>query len=107
MSMLGAIGFKNKDGHTYEFKIYPMDAKFKPGHGGVYVITRRHDDAKKHHSHHIIFVGETADMAEEMADHPDKALFESEDANCCCVHATQDPAARQMIARELKAKYIS
>ena len=106
MSMHGAIGFKNNDGHTYEFKIYPMDAKFKPEHGGVYVITRRGDDDKKHHSHHIISVGETADMAADMADHPSKDLFDSENANCCCVHATQDAAARATIAGELQAKYI-
>jgi hypothetical protein len=107
MSMHGAIGFKNNNGRTYEFKIYPMDAHFKPEHGGVYVITKCHDDAQKHHCHHVVFVGKTGDLAAEMADHPSKALFESENANCCCVHATQDAAARDTIAGELQAKYLS
>ena len=107
MSMLGTIGFKNHDGHTYDFKIYPMDAAFKPGHGGVYIITCRHDEPKHHHGHHIIFVGETDDMAVAMSEHPEKVKFAEENANCCCVHATQDAEARELIAGELQSKYLS
>lgn len=106
MTLLGTIGFKNDAGCTYDFKIYPMNATFKPDHGCVYIITRRHDEAKHHHGHHVIFVGETDDMAAEMADHPNKSLFEAENANCCCVHGTQDAAARRQIAEELSAKYL-
>ena len=106
MSIHGTISFKNHDGLTYDFKIYPLDAAFKPEHGAVYIITARHDEAKHHHGHHIVFIGEAADMAVEMADHPSKSLFEAEKANCCCVHAMQDAASRKLIAEELSAKYL-
>jgi len=104
---MGTIAFKNDQGHVFDFKIYPMDAVFKEGHGGVYIITKRHDEPKHHHGHHIIYIGESDDMAMVMSDHPEKELFDREGANCCCVHATQDPEARQRIASELQAKYMS
>ena len=106
MSKLGTIAFKSEKGHIYEFRIYPIDAAFKPGHGCVYVITRRHDEPKHHHGHHIIYIGETDDMATELGDHPEQAKFEQEQANCCCVHTTEDAEARKRIAAELKAKYL-
>ncbi len=107
MSKLGTIAFKNQDGHTYDFSIFQMDAEFKPGHGGVYIITGRHDDEKHHHGHRVIFIGETDDMSVLMADHPSKQEFEAQNANCCCVHATQDAAARSRIAQELTQKYLT
>lgn len=107
MSMLGTVTFRNDQGHLFDFKIYPMDASFKPGHGAVYVITRRNDGDKGHHGHHIVYIGETDDMATALASHPEQSLFEAEQANCCCVHATQDSAARTRIAGELQAKYLS
>ncbi len=107
MTTLGTIEFKNDEGHSFDFRIYPMDAQYKPGHGGVYVITRRHDEPKHHHGHHIIFIGETDDMATLLDEHPEKARFDAEGANCCCVHATQDAEARKRIAGELASKYLS
>ena len=107
MSMLGTIAFKNDQGHVFDFKIFAMDAAFKPGHGGVYIISRRHDEPKHHHGHHVIYIGETDDMASALTDHPEAGKFVAENANCCCVHATQDETARKRIAGELQAKYLS
>jgi len=107
MSTLGTIEFKNDEGHSYDFRIFPMDAVFKQGHGGVYIVTRRHDEPKHHHGHHIIFIGETDDLATALGDHPEQAMFEQEGANCFCVHATQDADARARIASELQAKYLN
>ncbi len=107
MSKLGTIGFKNNDGHSYDFSIYTMDAALKPGHGGGYIITSRHDDDKTHHGHHIIMIGESDDMSVLMAAYPNQAEFDAERANCCCVHATQDQAARTRIVGELTERYLN
>ena len=108
MTKLGAIAFKNQQNHRYDFSIYPMDAEFKPGHGGVYIITCRHDDQDAHHhGHKIIHIGQTADMAVALCDHPDLPDFEEAGANCCCVHATQDEAARKRIVAELTERYLN
>ncbi|OVE75489.1 hypothetical protein BVX97_04430 [bacterium E08(2017)] len=107
MSKLGTLAFKNNEGHTYDFAIFQMDSEFKPGHGGVYIITSRHDDDHHHHGHKVICIGETDDMSTVLQDHPMQAEFETQNANCCCVHATQDAAARERIAGELIEKYLN
>lgn len=106
MTALGSIGFRNAHGHPYEFSIYPMDASFKPGQGGVYVITARNDGEGHHHGHKVLFVGETSDFSQAMASHAQAATFEGLNANCCCIHPVQDEASRKHIASELSAKYI-
>ena len=102
---LGAIAFEGTSGTHHEFNIYPVTSKFKPGFGGVYFITARKETEHHHHSHHKIYVGETDDLAGLYENHPMKEAFDSEGANCICVHATRDAAARKRICRELAEKY--
>lgn len=106
MTALGSIGFRNAQGHSYEFHIYPMNAAFKPGQGGVYVVTSRNDGEGHHHGHRILFVGETADFAQALAEHEKSGTFEGLNANCCCIHHVQEEKSRKHIAAELTAKYM-
>lgn len=107
MSKLGTIAFKNQDGHTYDFSIFTMSTEFKPGHGGVYIITSRHDDEQRHHGHHIIAIGEADDMSTAIAEYVAQPEFAAQNANCCCVHAAQDKTARERIVQELTLKYLT
>jgi hypothetical protein len=105
MSKMGAITFVGNSGNRYEFTLYPLDARFKAGYGGVYFVTSRHDQEHAHHSHHNIFGGETDDLSSVLSDHPKQALFETEQANCVAVHATRNAPARARILAELVEKY--
>ena len=105
MSKLGTTAFRGTAGHKYEFSIFSLDAHFKAGHGGVYVVTRRKDEPHSHHSIHVIFIGETSDFSTDLADHPNQADFEKEEANSICIHPTQEPKARERICRELREHY--
>lgn len=101
MSKLGTAAFKGASGHTFEFGIYPMDAKMKAGHGGVYVVTARREDEHGHHKHHKIFIGQTDDLSTVLQGHPKASVFDTEGANCICIHPTQDDKARTHIIDEL------
>jgi hypothetical protein len=103
MTKLGTAAFKGASGHKFEFGIYPLGSKMKTGHGGVYVITSRRVEEQGHHKHHKIFVGETEDLSSVLANHPQQSSFETQGANCICIHATQDGKARSRIVQDLKA----
>ncbi len=105
MQKLGTISFLGKSGHHYNFAAYPLGVKLKKGFGGVYFITARSDDGGSHHSHHKVYLGETGDLSELSEDHPKQSAFEAEGANCICIHATKDPAARERILADLLAHY--
>lgn len=105
MSKLGAITFKGESGRRYEFGMYPLGTKFKDGHGGVYFLTNRHVKGDGAHGHTRIYVGETDDLSTAIMDHEQAALFAEYEANCVCVHATQDASVRGHMVEDLVSKY--
>ncbi len=105
MSKLGVITFKGESGRRYEFGMYPFGTKFKEKHGGVYFLTNRHDKADGAHGHTRIFVGETDDLANVFADHEQTDAFAEHDANCVCVHPTQDAHVRRNMVDDLIRRY--
>jgi hypothetical protein len=98
---LGATSLKGATGKRYEFAVYAWDTKLKPGHGGVYMVTRRHATSKGGHEHHIIYMDAADDLHAEIPEHPLRSQFEAEQANCLCVHASQSESARNQILEDL------
>ena len=105
MSKLGMIAFKGESGRRYEFWMYPMGTKFKGGHGGVYFLTNRHDKGEGAHGHTRIYVGETDDLSSAFVDHMQCDVFAESDANCVCVHPTQDGHVRRDMVEDLIKSY--
>lgn len=107
MRKLGTIACQGKSGHRFEFSVFPWETKFKKGFGGVYFVTRRHEEGgPAKHSHNKIFIGEAQDFAQEFSNHPRWVEFrETHGANCICVYSTHDEHARTRISEDLVAGY--
>ena len=97
--------FQGQSGKRYEFVLHPWDAKFKSGHGGVYVLTNRHQKPDGAFGHARVFVGESADLSTAIQAHPALPQFTQQGANCVCVHASQDADERASVVRDLVEHY--
>lgn len=107
MSKLGTAAFVGKSGDRYEFSIYPIDVKMKEGLGGVYVVTARKEESATHHNHHKIFIGSTEDFSSIFEGHEKQAGFDSEGANCICVHPVHEEHLRKRILDDLLENYTT
>ena len=100
MNKLGTIKFSGKSGERYAFTAYPLETVFDEAFSGVYVVTRRKEGkAKKGFVHKRLCTGQSDDLRQSLASV--EPSFSSRGANCICVHAENDQAARRKIELDL------
>jgi hypothetical protein len=100
MNKLGTIKFSGKSGERYAFTAYSLETVFDEAFSGVYVVTRRKEGkSKKGFVHKRICTGQSDDLRQSLASV--EPSFSSRGANCICVHAENDQAARQKIELDL------
>ena len=100
MNKLGTIKFSGKSGARYAFVAYSLETLFDEALGGVYVATRRKEGkSKKGFVHKRICTGQSDDLRQSMASI--EPSFSERGANCICIHAENDQAARQKIEQDL------
>lgn len=106
MNKLGTIKFSGKSGVRYAFTAYSLETLFDVAFSGVYVATRRKEGkAKKGFVHKRICMGQSGDLRQSLAGVDPS--FSSRGANCICVHAEDDQAARQQIELDLTREPIA
>ncbi len=100
MNKLGTIKFSGKSGERYPFVAYSLETVFDKAFSGVYVATRRKEGkSKKGFVHKRICTGQSDDLRQSLASV--EPSFSERGANCICVHAENDQAARQKIEQDL------
>jgi hypothetical protein len=85
--------FSGQSGEKYQFFVYPLNESFKSV-GAVYAVSRRYRDKKGGYSYHIVYLGETSDLATRLQHHRDSDCFARHHANCVCTHLDSDQDSR-------------
>ncbi len=105
MAKYGTVSFTAGAETSYQFTAYSRDSEFNDV-GAVYFITKRAvNSTRDGHSHSSIYVGETGNLSDRLANHHQTACFDQLGANCVCVHAESDDKKRLAIEVDLLENY--
>ncbi len=98
------VTFSGKSGEKYRFQVWSLDTKFKPL-PAVYMVTRRAQEGGTYNraSHEIIYIGQTANLADPFATEAQFTCFHKHGANCICVLPVSDEARRIASEEDLAA----
>lgn len=100
----GDLVLSGRSGQKYCFHTWSFSTRFRDL-GAVFFVTKRHFTNGTYHraSHEMIYIGQTASLAEAMANPAQLAAFEKHGANCIGVRAAADAADRRNIVEDLMA----
>jgi hypothetical protein len=87
---------------AYDFDIFPIAADFHPI-AAVYVVTRRTGRGGAQ-EHEVLYVGETANLQEALANHPKAECVSRHKAELVGVHRQEDQTSRQETVADLVAE---
>ena len=87
---------------AYDFDVFPIDADFHPI-AAVYVVTRRTGRGGAQ-AHEVLYVGETAKLQAQFADHPKAECFTRHKADCVGMHRQEDADSRRKTVEDLVAE---
>ena len=87
---------------AYDFDMFPIAADFHPI-AAVYVVTRRTGRGGAQ-EHEVLYVGETVDLHEALANHPQAECFARHKAEFVGVHRQEDEASRRDTVEDLAAE---
>jgi len=104
MTKFGTVKFEGKSGTSYEFTAYERGSSFNKI-GAVYFVTKRTKSQSGSFSHTRIYVGETGNLSERMAQHHRKDCFDQHGANCICVYPESDDMVRLAIEKDIMENY--
>jgi len=98
------ITFSGKSGVRYRFQVWSLDTRFKPL-AAVYVVTKRAqlNITYNRASHDIVYIGQTASLADPFATESQFDCFRKHGANCVCIHLAEDEARRLAAEEDLLA----
>jgi hypothetical protein len=98
------ITFSGKSGEKYRFQVWSLDTRFKPL-PAVFMVTRRaqNDGTYNRASHEIIYIGETANLADPFATESQFECFRKHGGNCICILQVEDEARRRHSEEDLSA----
>jgi hypothetical protein len=91
---------KGKSGETHSFEIFDLNTTFNKV-GGVYIFTRRYQDADNKFSHEVIYCGITEDLSSRFDNHHKASDIKKKNANCLCVLAANSEKERAMIEKDI------
>jgi hypothetical protein len=98
------VNFTGKSGQRYCFQAWPIETKFKPMGGGIYIITKREcldRTFTTKASHRCLAIGQASDLAAPALGRTDFAKLVADGANCVCVYPVADEAQRAQIETDL------
>ena len=100
----GSVTFGGKSGEKYHFQVWPLDTRFKSA-SAVYFVTRRtyENSTYRRACHDGIFIGQTENLADSIAAHPQLEHFRKHGANCICVYLLADEERRIAVEQDLLA----
>jgi len=99
MTMLGNYSLDGKSGTRYRFAAYSRDSEFD-AFAAVYVMVRQDDLG-----HHLVYIGETADLSDRPLNCGCKDCFDHWGANAVWIYALPNLRKRQEIKADLRSRY--
>jgi hypothetical protein len=102
----GSVVFGGKSGEKYRFQVWPLETRFKSV-GAVYFVTRRayENNTYRRACHDGIYLGQTDNLADSLAAHPQLEHFRNHGANCICVYLLADEERRIAVEQDLLATH--
>jgi len=99
MPKIANATFAGESGEEYKFVAYSIDTTFK-NVGAVYIFTKR---TKKdgNWSHKFLYIGESEDLGDRIANHDKWDCVNENGANCICVKTVEDEDERLDIETNL------
>jgi len=104
MPALGKTAFKGASGQAYGFKVYALGTRFRKL-SGVFVITNRSNSANGGHRHTPLYVGQTGDLSQPLAEHRKANAFREHGANCVCLLSDASETSRLAKKQDLIAAF--
>jgi len=102
----GSVTFGGKSGEKYHFQVWPLDTRFK-SISAVYFVTKRtyENSTYRRACHDGIYIGQTENLADSIAAHPQLEHFRKYGANCICVYLLADEERRIAVEQDLLAAH--
>jgi len=104
MGKIAEATVSGASGKEYDFDSYTLDTQFKDM-GAVYIFTRRIVDADGNGIHTFLYIGETGDLADTIANHEKWACVTQRNVNCICVHTDDNENSRKAKETDLLQAY--
>lgn len=105
MAKIGNATFEGESGKKYRTTVFPFKTVFKAGISGVYVVTRRFEQADGTFAHEWLYIGHSADMQQQFVAHPQTYGFNKYKANALCFIQEADESERKLAFADLWQKY--
>ena len=99
MGKIADATFAGASGTEYSFTAYTTDTAFE-NIGAVYIFTKR-TVANDQGSHKFLYVGESGELSDRIANHNEWPCVNRNDCNAICVHAEDDGGERLKIEKDL------
>ena len=102
----GSVTFGGKSGEKYHFQVWPLDTRFKSV-SAVYFVTRRtyENSTYRRACHDGIYIGQTENLSDSIAAHPQLERFRKYGANCICVYLLAVEERRIAVEQDLLAAH--
>ena len=102
----GSVTFGGKSGEKYHFQVWPLDTRFKSV-SAVYFVTKRtyENNTYRRACHDGIYIGQTENLSDSIAAHPQLERFRKYGANCICVYLLAVEERRIAVEQDLLAAH--
>ena len=100
MGKIADATFKGASGTKYDFEVYALDDSSLPSKGGVYMFTKRKMRESKG-SHIILYIGESWNVAERVANHDKLPCVNRHEGSCICIHFDGNAKSRHQKESDL------
>lgn len=101
MTELGTLTLTGQSGTEYTFDVYPADTDWNPGVACVYYISNRTPKSDGGWTHSAIYIGETNDLRDRLANHHKQACFDRHDYNAISIYQLSDSDDRLIAEDDL------
>lgn len=101
MAMLSHANFSGASGAAYRFAVYSRETDFN-NVAGVYVFSRRFRNQREGFLHDVLYVGETEELSDRLAQHHKLNLAVQAGCNCICFLPEPDRRRRLSVEADLR-----
>jgi hypothetical protein len=104
MPSLGKAFFTGQSGRTYRFRVFALGTRFR-NRSGVYALTSRTRNTNGGPHHVVLYVGQTADFSQPLAQHCKADAARQRGADCICVLSDDSEESRLAKEKDLIAAF--
>lgn len=101
MAKLGTLDLRGKSGNTYTFNVYSKDTAWADNVACVYYVSKRTQKPDGNGDHSNIYVGQTEDLKDRLANHHRQECFDRHNCNAVSVYQEGNKNRREQIELDL------